>query len=74
MQYQMNEIIFLISVAWAGRELLHSTFPSLALDRPRLYLLLPTLEKLENQFRFFDIPSDETQSVGIMITLCIQIR
>ena len=74
MEYQMNEINFLISVAWAERELLHSTSSSLALDRPRLYLLLPMLEKLENQFRLFDIPSDETQSVGIMITLCIRIR
>ena len=34
-----------------------------ALDRPRLYLLLPTLEKLENIFCTFDIPSDETRSV-----------
>ena len=41
MEYQMNEINFLIF--WAERELLHSTSLSLALGRPRL--LLPTLEK-----------------------------
>ena len=62
MEYQMNEIIFLISVAWAERELLHSA--SLFLwSRPRLYYLLPTLEKYENWFCSFDIPRAETQSV-----------
>ena len=35
-------INFLISEVWAERDLLHSTSLSLALDRPRLYLLLPT--------------------------------
>ena len=35
------EINFLISEAWAERDLLHSSSLSLALDRPRLYLLLP---------------------------------
>ena len=30
-------IYFLISEAWAERDLLHSTSLSLALDRPRLY-------------------------------------
>ena len=51
MEYQMNEINFLISVAWAEHELLHSTSLSLALGRPPLYL------------RSLDIPSVETQSV-----------
>ena len=48
MEYQMNEINSLIFVAWVERELLHSTSLHLALGRSRLYLLLPTLEKLEN--------------------------
>ena len=64
MEYQMNEINFLIF--GAERELLHSTSLSLALGRPRLFLptclLLPTLEK-------FDIPSFETQSVGVFVSL-----
>ena len=55
----------MISVAWAERELLHSTSLSLALGCPRLYLLSLTLEKLENQFRSFDIPSVENQSVKL---------
>ena len=37
MEYQMNEINFLISVAWVERELLRRTSLSLALDRPRLW-------------------------------------
>ena len=35
------EINFLISEAWAERDLLHSTSLFLTLDRTRLYLLLP---------------------------------
>ena len=52
MEYQMNKINFLISVAWAERELLRRTSLSLALDRARLYILLPTLEKSEDKFRW----------------------
>ena len=37
MEYHMTEINFLISVAWAERELLHSTSLSLAMGRPHLY-------------------------------------
>ena len=49
MEYQMDEInIEMIFGAWVERELLHSTSLSLELYRPRLYLFLPTLEKLEN--------------------------
>ena len=59
----MNEINFLISLAWAEHELLHSTSLSLALSRPRLYLLPPTLEKSENKFRLFDILCILTRSV-----------
>ena len=51
----MNEINSLISVAWA--------------DHLRLFPLLPTLEKLENKFRPFDIPSVETQSVKKVLRL-----
>ena len=52
MEYQRNEINFLISVAWVEREHLRRTSLSLALDHPRLYRLLPTLEKLKNKFRW----------------------
>ena len=59
----MNKINFLIFVALAEGELLHSTSLSLTLNRPCLYLLLPALEKLENEFCSFDISSVETQPV-----------
>ena len=59
----MNKINFLIFVALAEGELLHSTSLSLTLNRPCLYLLPPTLEHLEKEFCSFDIPSVETQPV-----------
>lgn len=46
MGYQINEVNIEISLTWPERELFHSTSLSLALGRPRPYLL-PTLEESE---------------------------
>ena len=47
MECRMYEINFLISLGWAERELLHNTSLSLALGRPRLYLLPTLLRKIK---------------------------
>ena len=62
MECRINEINFLICLAWEERELLHSISLYLAFGRSRLYLL-PWLEKSENSFRSFDIPCILTRSV-----------
>ena len=63
MEYQMNEINFLISLAWAKGGI-DVGDPTLKIESCcEGFRAPPTPQKSEKQFRSFDIPSIVTQSV-----------